>query len=255
MTGGVSDGTAVMPPCQTAIVTGGGAGIGRATARLFAKEGGNVLIVGRTAEHLAETAEDRPNIRTLVADVTDPDAPAAIVAATLEAFGRIDVLVNNAGISRPARLGEIDRERAAEQLATNLVAPIFLAQEVVPHLRPGGVIVNVSSNPPERGWPTHSIYGSTKVSIDFLTRTWAMELAPRGIRVVSVAPGVTETSWFLHANISAEELAEKRRNRRIPLGREAQPEEIAWWIVTATRPEASYVTGAVFRVDGGISIC
>ena len=238
----------------TAIVTGAGSGIGRATARLFAKEGANVLAVGRTAASLAETAEERPNIRPFVADVTAEDGPDAVAAAALDEFGHIDVLVNNAGISRPARLGDLDRERTRQQIATNLVAPMFLAQAVAPHLPSGGVIVNITSNPAERGWPTHSVYGSTKVGLDFLTRTWAVELAPRGIRVISVAPGPTDTPWYVHTDITPEQLAEKRKNRRLPLGREAQPEEIAWWIVTATRPEASYVTGAVFRVDGGISI-
>ncbi|KUJ65015.1 ketoreductase [Streptomyces albus subsp. albus] len=237
------------------LITGGGTGIGRATARQFAAAGADVLVVGRTAERLAETAEGHPRIRTCTADVAAPNAPTEIVAAALDAFGRIDALVNNAAITRPAPLEAIDRNVAEEQLATNLLAPVFLAQHALPHLTAGGAIVNVTSIPPHYGWADNSVYGSTKVALDFLTRTWAVELAPRGIRVVSVAPGVTATPVLRHAGFSDERIAEAgaRLRARIPLGRVAQPEEIAWWIVNAVRPEAGYLTGAVIRVDGGLS--
>ena len=245
------------PQRPAVVVTGGGTGIGRATAHLFAKEGADVLVVGRQAGPLEETAGGRPGIRTLVQDVAAPDGAVNVVSAALAAFGRIDVLVNNAGIIRPAMLGEIDRDRAQQQIATNLLAPLFLAQEAFPHMRPGAVIVNVSSNPPSKAWPGNSVYGSTKVGLDFLTHTWAVELGERGIRVVSVAPGVTDTPVLLHADLSVEEreMRRKRNNARVPLGRQAQPEEIAWWIVQAARPEASYLTGAVLRIDGGIIVC
>jgi NAD(P)-dependent dehydrogenase (short-subunit alcohol dehydrogenase family) len=116
--------------------------------------------------------------------------------------------------------------------------------------------VNITSNPPLRGWPRNSVYGATKAGLDFLTHTWAVELAPRGIRVVAIAPGITDTPVMIHAGLSPEELQAGRERllARIPAGRRATPEEIAWWIVTMTRPEASYVTGAVLRVDGGLSV-
>ncbi|MGO4747769.1 SDR family NAD(P)-dependent oxidoreductase [Streptomyces sp. 2MCAF27] len=237
------------------LITGGGTGIGRAAAQQFAASGAEVLIVGRTAESLAETAEEHSRIRTFVADVAEPNAPADIVAAAVEAFGRIDVLVNNAAITRPAPLGAIDRKVAGEQLATNLLAPVFLTQHALPHLAAGGAVVNVTSNPPHYGWADNSIYGATKVALDFLTHTWAVELAPRGIRVLSVAPGITATPVLSHAGFSDEQIASagKELRARIPLGRIAQPQEIAWWIVNATRPEAAYLTGTVIRVDGGLS--
>jgi NAD(P)-dependent dehydrogenase (short-subunit alcohol dehydrogenase family) len=240
---------------RAVLITGGGTGIGRATAQQFAALGAEVLIVGRTAERLAETAKEHPRIRTFVADVAEPKAPADIVAAVLEAFGRIDALVNNAAITRPAPLGAIDRKVAEEQLATNLLAPVFLTQHALPHLEAGGTIVNVTSNPPHSGWPNNSVYGSTKVALDFLTHTWAVELAQRGIRVLSVAPGITATPVLSHAGFSDEQIAAagKELRARIPLGRIAQPKEIAWWIVNATRPEAGYLTGTIIRVDGGLS--
>lgn len=235
------------------VVTGGGSGIGRATARAFAAAGADVLIVGRTAGRLAETAEGHPRIRHLVADLVDPDVPEEIVSAALGTSGRIDVLVNNAAVTWRARLGEIERPQAERQVATNLLGPLFLAQCAVPHMPDGATIVNVSSNPSTRGWPANSVYGSTKVGLDFLTLTWAVELAPRGIRVVSVAPGPTTTPAL--AEVRAPLPPEQRDDySRVPLGRPARPEEIAWWLLQVTRPEAGYLTGAVLRIDGGLSV-
>lgn len=236
------------------IITGGGSGLGRAVAHLFATENADVLVVGRTPSRLAETAKGRPTIRTYTADIIQPDTHAKIVTTALNTFGRIDVLVNNAAVTLPAKLGDIDRDEAYLQISTNLVAPLLLSQEVVKHMGPGSVIINITSNPAERGWPTNSVYGCTKVGLDFLTRTWAVELAPRGIRVISIAPGVTETPMLDNPKLTPEEIEQKRKNRRIPIGRTAKPEEIAWWVVTATKPAASYMTGAVVRVDGGVSI-
>ncbi|MGC7098705.1 SDR family NAD(P)-dependent oxidoreductase [Amycolatopsis lurida] len=236
---------------QAVLITGAGSGIGRVAAHQFADAGADVLIVGRTASRLAETADGYPNIRTHVADVAAPDG---IVDAMLDAFGRIDVLVNNAAITRPAVLGAIERETAAQQLATNLLGPIFLTQQALPHLSAGSTIVNITSNPPHHGWPGNSIYGSTKVALDFLTHTWAVELAERGIRVVSVAPGITATPVLSHAGWSAEEIeaAGAALRKRIPLGRIARPEEIAWWITRVAQREAGYLTGTIIRVDGGL---
>lgn len=239
---------------RAVIITGGGSGLGRATAHLFATEDADVLVVGRTSSRLAETAKGWPTIRTHQADITEPDAAAGIVAAALDAFGRIDVLVNNAGVGLPANLGDIDRDETYTQINTNLVAPLMLSQEAIKHMEPGSVIINITSNPSERGWPTNSVYGCTKVGLDFLTRTWAVELAPRGIRVISIAPGVTDTPMLNNPKLTPAEIEEKKKRRRIPIGRIASPDEIAWWVVTVTRPAASYMTGAVVRVDGGVSI-
>ena len=253
----MTDPSTTTPQRPAVIVTGGGTGIGRVTAHLFAKEGADVLIVGRRADTLAETAAGHPAIRTCVQDVTAPEAPEAIVGAALAAFGRIDVLVNNAGLIRPATLADVRPDQVRLQIDTNLLAPLFLTQKAVPHMRPGAVIVNVStSNPPSKAWPGNAVYGCTKIGLDFFTHTWAVELGGSGIRVVSVAPGVTDTPVLVHAGLTPEDLQARRQrlNERAPLGRQAQPEEIAWWIVQATRPEAAYLTGAVLRIDGGVSV-
>ncbi|GAA3184787.1 SDR family NAD(P)-dependent oxidoreductase [Nonomuraea roseoviolacea] len=239
------------------VITGAGTGIGRATAHRFAAEGARVLVVGRTAARLEETAAAHSSISVFAADGAAADGPERIVEAAMRRLGRIDVLVNNAAITRPAALGAIDRRTAEEQIATNLLAPLFLAQAALPHLASAqGTIVNVSSNPPWGGWPDNSVYGSTKVALDFLTATWAVELAPKGVRVVSVAPGITATPVLAHAGYTPEQIAAAGEGLvgRIPLGRVAQPAEIAWWIVNVTRPEAAYLTGTVVRVDGGLSV-
>ncbi|MFE5124320.1 SDR family NAD(P)-dependent oxidoreductase [Streptomyces sp. NPDC056669] len=124
MTAAHFDGTAV-------IVTGGDTGIGRAAARTFAQQGAQVLVVGRTAARLAETAADAPGIRPLVADVSAPGAAELIVDTALEAFGRIDVLVNNAAVVRQTPLGDIRREAVDEMLAVNLLAPMYLTEAAV----------------------------------------------------------------------------------------------------------------------------
>ncbi|MBB5780876.1 SDR family NAD(P)-dependent oxidoreductase [Nonomuraea jabiensis] len=239
------------------VITGGGTGIGRATAHRFAAEGAQVLVTGRTAARLEEAAAAYPSISAFAADGAAADGPERIVEAAVRRLGRIDVLVNNAAITRPAALGTIDRRTAEEQIATNLLAPLFLAQAALPHLASArGTIVNVSSNPPSYGWPDNSVYGSTKVALDFLTATWAVELAPKGVRVVSVAPGITATPVMAHAGFTREQIAAlgEGLTERIPLGRIAQPGEIAWWIVNVARPEAGYLTGTVVRVDGGLSV-
>lgn len=244
----------VAPGERAVIVTGGGTGIGRHVARQFAEAGARVQIVGRTMETLEKTAAGYPGIRPYQADLTEPRAADRAVAAAAEAFGRLDVLVNNAGITRPALLGDIDLQVARQQLEINLLAPLALAQAALPYLKASrGVIVNVTSNPPLRGWPRNSVYGASKVALDFLTYTWAAELGPHGIRVVSVAPGNTDTPILSHAGLSEEDIEAQMRQSvpRIPLRRRADPDEIAWWVVNATRPEASYVTGTTIRVDGG----
>lgn len=244
---------------RTVIITGGGTGIGRATARRFAGQGDRVLVVGRTPAALDETAEGHDGIRTLVADITEPGAGETVVEAALRAFGRVDVLVNNAGTGTFAPLAKLDRAATEHQVAVNLIAPAFVAQAALDALEAtGGTIVNVSSagSLGIQGFPDNSVYWATKAALNHFTRTWAVELAPRGIRVVSVAPGVTDTGIGERVGMSAEEYQGflGRLAERIPLGRVARPEDVAWWITALADPEGRYMTGAVVPVDGGLSL-
>ncbi|PKV94903.1 NAD(P)-dependent dehydrogenase (short-subunit alcohol dehydrogenase family) [Amycolatopsis echigonensis] len=244
---------------KAVIVTGGGTGIGQVTAREFARRGANVLVVGRTAERLAETAEGSPRIRLFAADLTEAGAAEAIVVAALAEFGRIDVLVNNAGIVGPAALGEIKAGAFDEVVATNLLAPVYLVQAAMPHLsETEGAVVNVTTAIGQRGWPMpgREFYAATKAALESLTRSWAVQLAPRGIRVTAVAPGPVATEIYAREGLSAEQGKAQHEGLRemVPLRRLAQPEEVAHWIVEVASPDAEYITGVVMPVDGGAVI-
>ncbi|MFD7323263.1 SDR family NAD(P)-dependent oxidoreductase [Streptomyces sp. NPDC059875] len=239
---------------RSVVITGGGTGIGRAAAHAFADEGHDVLIVGRDETALKEAAHDRPAIRHLALDITAPGAPEEIVRTAVTALGGIDVLVNNAAVVKRQPLEDIDRRIAEEQIATNLLAPLLLTQAALPQLRAaGGVVVNVSASAAVRGWAGSSVYGATKAGLDFLTRTWAVEQAPHGVRVVSVSPGPVETGIARASGLDEEQIARLRAAQKagVPMGRIGQPEEIAWWIVTMARPEGAFATGVVLPVDGG----
>lgn len=244
---------------RTVIITGGGTGIGRATARHFAGQGDHVLVVGRTAAPLDEVADGHKGIRTLVADITDPDAAEKVVEEALREFGRLDVLVNNAGTGTFAPLDKVDRASVEQQYAINVVAPVFLAQAALNALEEtGGTIVNVSSagSLGIQAFPDNAVYWSTKSALNHFTRTWAVELAPRGIRVVSVAPGVTDTGIGERVGMSREQYRQflERLAGNIPLGRVASPDDVAWWITVLADPRGRYLTGAIVPVDGGLSL-
>lgn len=239
----------------TVLVTGAGSGIGRATAHAFADEGAHVVAVGRREAPLVETAGYDPSrISPLVADLTAADGPETVVRTALDRHGRLDVLVNNAGVVNAGSLRTYTRATVGPLLATNLLAPVLLTQEALPALEDSrGVIVNVTTSVGQRGWPGNSLYAAGKAALEVLTRSWAVELAPLGIRVAAVAPGAIDTPIGDHAGHTPEQQAAIRAWQldHTPLGRIGRPEEVAWAIARLASPRASFITGVILPVDGG----
>lgn len=232
---------------RVAIVTGAARGIGAATARRLAREGCAVVLADREPQ-VTETAAGIGTALEL--DVTAPDAGERLARAALDRHGRIDILVNNAGIGGSKSLMQSDDALLARLIDTNLTAVLRVTRAIVPHLtRPGGRIVNVSSIFGLVGYPGTVGYAVAKAGIAQFTRQLAGELAPEGILVNAVAPGVVETA------MTAEHLRNPHYRKLqvgpTPVGRVAQPEEIAAAIAFLASDDASFVCGVVLPVDGG----
>jgi NAD(P)-dependent dehydrogenase (short-subunit alcohol dehydrogenase family) len=242
---------------QVVIVTGAGSGIGRATAAAFADAGAHVLGVGRRADALAGTAAHHPAIASFPADITQDGAPEAVVQAALGRWGRIDVLVNNAGAFAAMPLGRVTAARITQLLAINVVAPSLLASAALPYLKASrGAIVNVSSTFGHRPVAGAGHYGASKAALEQLTRSWALELAPDGIRVNAVAAGPTESEALTAAGLPGAVIDQIKADEaaRIPLGRRGEPAEVAAWILRLAGAHTAWLTGQILTVDGGLEL-
>ena len=236
-----------------ALITGGGTGIGAATAHRFAREGWQVAIVGRRPEMLAQVAAGfESTISMFPADLGEPDAPAGVIAEVTERLGGLDVLVNCAAVIRNHPLAEYTLEEIDQHLAVNIRAPFMLTQAALPALTASdnASIINISSSSGTILRSGQSLYGTTKAALEYMTRSHAGELAPLGIRVNGIAPGPIDTP--IHETW-ADDLDEAYRwlASQVPLGRIGEADEIAAWIWLLSSPVASFVTGVVVPVDGG----
>jgi NAD(P)-dependent dehydrogenase (short-subunit alcohol dehydrogenase family) len=241
---------------QVVIVTGAGSGIGRATAAAFAEAGAHVLGVGRRADALAATAALHPGIAAFPADLSHDGGPEAVVQAAAGKWGRIDVLVNNAGVFAAMRLGQVTAAQIAEMLAINVIAPSLLASTALPYLKAAqGTLVNVSSTFGHRPAAGAGHYGASKAALEQLTRSWALELAPDRIRVNAVAPGPTESEALSAAGLDAViEQIKAGEAARIPLGRRGHPAEVAAWILRLADAHTTWLTGQILSIDGGLEL-
>jgi NAD(P)-dependent dehydrogenase (short-subunit alcohol dehydrogenase family) len=243
---------------KVVIITGGSSGIGRAAALQFATFGAYVLITGRRAAPLDEAAKDHPNIEAMVADSSQPEDASRTISRAIERWGRLDVLVNNAGAGAIMPLAEANAERVIDIFAVNVLGPSLLAKEALPHLKmKKGTIINISSTYGSKAGAGLSHYGASKAALEYLTRAWALELAPIGIRVNAIAVGPTESgalTGMMGLSPEQAEAVKQREREQVPLGRRGLPEEVAHWIVSFANSGNEWVTGQVFGVDGGLGL-
>jgi NAD(P)-dependent dehydrogenase (short-subunit alcohol dehydrogenase family) len=243
---------------KVAIVTGGGAGIGYAVARAFAREGARVAIAGRTEAtltHAAKTIEEECGRPVLLvrADVAEAADCERLIATTVEKLGAVDILVNNAALFAVRPLIDADVAEAARFFAVNAIGPLNTARAfarwVIDHKR-GGTIVNIGSIAAGRPALGVGLYSASKAALDSLTRTMAVEWAPKGLRVNAVAPGHVATEGVLE-DFRTGRLDEKALLARIPAGRIADGDDIAQAVLFLSSDRARHILGHVLVVDGG----
>jgi 3-oxoacyl-[acyl-carrier protein] reductase len=241
---------------KVAIITGGAQGIGLATARKFLDEGAQVVIADRSGAAVdavvAELGAGGAPVRGYAVDVTHAGELKALVAGLLAEAGRIDVLVNNAGITQDARLVNMTEEQFDRVIDVNLRGVFLASQAVLPAMlaQGAGVILNASSVVALYGNFGQTNYAASKAGVIAFVKTWARELGPKGIRCNAVCPGFIATSIL--ATIPAKVLEQMRV--RVPLGRLGRPEEVANAYAFLASDEASYINGAVLEVGGGLTL-
>jgi NAD(P)-dependent dehydrogenase (short-subunit alcohol dehydrogenase family) len=239
---------------KVALVTGGDSGIGRAATIAFAKEGADVAIAyldehqdAKETRSLVEQAGRR--CITVAGDIGAPDFCRLLVSSTIEAFGRLDILVNNAAEQYPQEsIENISTEQLEKTFRTNVFSMFYLVKAAMPHLKPGARIINTTSVTAYRGSSHLLDYSSTKGAIVAFTRSLSQQLVKRGIHVNAVAPGPIWTP-LIPASFSADEAA--KFGSDAPLGRAGQPDEVAPCYVFLAGEGSAYMTGQVLHPNGG----
>ena len=243
---------------KVVIITGAGAGIGRAAALRLAEAEARVVVTGRRTEPLKTLTEGREHLDFVVADAANPDDAPRLIDTVIERWGRLDVLVNNAGAGAILPVENATLTAITEIFAVNVFGPSLLVRAALPHLKAtGGNVVNVSSTFGHKAAAALSHYSASKAALEHMTRCWALELANHRIRVNAVAAGPTETEFLRERMGLSDEQAESvkaQERRRIPLERRGLPDDVAAWIVLLASEVANWITGQVITVDGGLSI-
>lgn len=249
---------------STAVITGAASGMGRATALLFASEGAHVVLADRSADQLAEVVREveeqtggKAQAVGIACDVREPADLQKLVAQAVDRFGGIDILINNAGVSRRNNVTEQDDAEFddvwQDVLDINLTSHVRLVRLTFPHLKESkfGRIVNIASSEALVSQAGLISYSASKSGVVGITRSMAIELAPFGITANVICPGPIETGM---TEKYPDEAKAKYARRRVPMRRYGRPEEVAQMTLSLCLPASSYVTGAVVPVDGGMSM-
>ncbi|NVM67673.1 NAD(P)-dependent dehydrogenase (short-subunit alcohol dehydrogenase family) [Mucilaginibacter sp. SG538B] len=240
------------------VITGGSSGIGEGLAKHFYNKGWRVLTTGRNNAKLSKLAAELPGIYTIVYDSLKNAQENKIIDFIKDEWnGKLDVLVNNAGHVAITPLPEISRDQLEEMYQVHLIAPSLLTAGCVPFLSATkGQIINVSSSHGIKAYAQLSAYGSAKSGLNMLTKIWALELAPLGIRVNCVAPGPTDTPVLENAGLSADIILaiQQSEAKTIPLQKRGDVEDIVANTALLIDSGSNWVTGVVLPVDGGISV-
>ncbi|MDM7924019.1 MAG: SDR family oxidoreductase [Pyrinomonadaceae bacterium] len=243
---------------KVALISGASSGIGRAAALVFAANGYNVVAVGRNEHELGslrDEAREMPGtVRIHLADITEASQVDRLISETLQHLGRIDVLVNSAGIIKNGSIETTTLDDWDKMMNINVRSMFHFMQKCVPHLETTkGNIVNVSSITGLRAFPGVLAYCVSKAAVDQLTRCAALELAPKGIRVNAVNPGVVVSNLHKRGGMNEEDYEKFLENAKNthPLGRPGQPSDVAELIYFLASEKASWITGVTYEVDGG----
>jgi meso-butanediol dehydrogenase/(S,S)-butanediol dehydrogenase/diacetyl reductase len=237
---------------KVVVITGGGSGIGAAAAARFIAEGASVVISGRNMERLERAKADFPADRVLAfaADVSKIEECEALVAATVERFGRIDALVNNAGANVVGTISDTTEATWRECMGADLDSVFFMIRAALPHLtKSRGSIVNIGSVSSLGGGWSHAAYCAAKAAVANLTRSVACDVGKYGVRANTICPGLTVTDMV--SEIMKDDALLDKAWERIPLRRAGKPDEIASAICFLASDQASFITGVALPVDGG----